>query len=75
MTKFLIALDLDGTTLNDQSRISLRTQRTLNKLAKMGNVVSIITGRPFRISHQYYFVGQLLGLYVQVEDTSVGIDD
>lgn len=54
MTKYLIALDLDGTTLNDQSRISLRTQRTLNKLAKMGNVVSIITGRPFRISHQYY---------------------
>lgn len=54
MTKYLIAVDLDGTTLNDHSQISLRTQRTLNKLAKLGNVVSIITGRPFRISHQFY---------------------
>ncbi len=54
MSKYLIAIDLDGTTLNDQSQISLRTQRTLDKLAHLGNVVSIITGRPFRISHQFY---------------------
>lgn len=54
MSKYLIALDLDGTTLNDLSQISWQTKQTIDQLAQLGNVVSIITGRPFRISHQFY---------------------
>lgn len=54
MTQKLIAIDLDGTTLNNQSMISTKTQSVLTQLQKMGHIVSIATGRPFRTSRQYY---------------------
>lgn len=50
----LIALDLDGTTLNDDSEISLKTRQTLDRLRKDGHIVSIVTGRPYRNSYYYY---------------------
>lgn len=50
----LIALDLDGTTLNDHSIISEKTKNTLSRLRKEGHIVSIATGRPYRNSHYYY---------------------
>ena len=54
MDKKLIALDLDGTTLNNQSIITPRTESILNSLQKQGHIVSIATGRPYRNSHFYY---------------------
>lgn len=54
MNKKLIALDLDGTTLNNQSLISEKTTAVLTKLKQAGHIVSIATGRPYRSSRQYY---------------------
>lgn len=52
--KKLIAIDLDGTTLNAQSLISPKTEQTLKKAIDNGHYVSIATGRPYRMSHQFY---------------------
>ena len=54
MQRHLIALDLDGTTLNNQSKLSEKTIRTLNALQKEGHIVTIVTGRPYLISHHIY---------------------
>lgn len=50
----LIALDLDGTTLNDHSVLTKRTEQTLRTLRDKGHIISIATGRPFRNSKVYY---------------------
>lgn len=55
MSKKLIALDLDGTTLNNQSKITPKTVAVLQRAAQAGNMVAIATGRPNRISENYYF--------------------
>ncbi|RSK26436.1 HAD family phosphatase [Bacillus sp. HMF5848] len=52
--KHLIALDLDGTLLTDEKKISSRTKETIFKLKEQGHVVCIATGRPFRSSSMYY---------------------
>lgn len=54
MTKKLIAIDLDGTTLNSQSLISQRTASVLKKATEAGHYVSIATGRPYRMSAHFY---------------------
>ncbi|KRL04214.1 Cof-type HAD-IIB family hydrolase [Liquorilactobacillus oeni] len=54
MEQKLIALDLDGTTLNEHSQISTRTRQVLQKASKAGHIVSIVTGRPYRISKDIY---------------------
>lgn len=54
MSKKLIALDLDGTTLNSASLISERTVQVLQKARDKGHIVSIATGRPYRMSAHYY---------------------
>ncbi|GEK27702.1 Cof-type HAD-IIB family hydrolase [Furfurilactobacillus siliginis] len=54
MQRKLIAIDLDGTTLNRQSQISDRTKQVLQQAVAAGHIVSIVTGRPYRISKQYY---------------------
>ncbi len=54
MTKKLIAIDLDGTTLNSHSLISPRTASVLKKATAAGHYVSIATGRPYRMSAQFY---------------------
>ncbi len=59
MTQKLIAIDLDGTTLNAQSLITPKTKAVLQETVKAGHIVSIATGRPFRMSEQFY---QELGL-------------
>ena len=43
----LIALDLDGTTLNSAKRISERTCVALETAAKQGVHIVVATGRPF----------------------------
>lgn len=52
--KHLIALDLDGTTLTDDKKISDKTKRVLKKAQDEGHFVMIATGRPFRSSESYY---------------------
>ncbi|UUX34110.1 Cof-type HAD-IIB family hydrolase [Fundicoccus culcitae] len=54
MQQHLIAIDLDGTTLNNQSKLSELTIRTLRQLNELGHLVSIVTGRPYRNSEQIY---------------------
>lgn len=54
MNQHLIAIDLDGTTLNNQSQLTPETIRTLRAAAKEGHIVSIITGRPYRIAQRIY---------------------
>lgn len=52
--KKLIALDLDGTTLNQESQISEKTFTTLRRAMADGHKVVIATGRPYRMSDQFY---------------------
>ncbi|EKU94224.1 Phosphatase YidA [Alloiococcus otitis] len=59
MNQKLIAIDLDGTTLNTQQKISKRTIRVIKALQEAGHLVTIVTGRPYRTSFNYY---QDLGL-------------
>lgn len=50
----LIAIDLDGTLLNDDKKISERNKATLQKAREHGHLVVISTGRPYRASNLYY---------------------
>lgn len=54
MQQKLIAIDLDGTTLNNKSQLSRLTIQTLQLLSEQGHLVSIVTGRPFRNSSDIY---------------------
>ena len=60
MTKKIIAVDLDGTLLNSDSQISDFTKETIKKVAEKGHQVIITTGRPYRMSKDFY---RELGLY------------
>lgn len=52
--RYLIAVDLDGTLLTDDKRISTYTKLTIQKLKDMGHYVVIATGRSNRMSILYY---------------------
>ncbi|GIO24434.1 HAD family hydrolase [Oceanobacillus sp. J11TS1] len=52
--KHLIALDLDGTLLSDDKKISAKNKQTINQAMEEGHIVVIATGRPGRASIQYY---------------------
>ncbi|XXM73905.1 Cof-type HAD-IIB family hydrolase [Lysinibacillus sphaericus] len=52
--KHLIVLDLDGTLLTDEKKISSKTLHTLTEARKQGHEVMIATGRPYRASEIYY---------------------
>lgn len=54
MNQKLITLDLDGTTLNSNSQLSSRTIKTINKASEAGHIVSIVTGRPYRMARDIY---------------------
>lgn len=54
MKQHLIVLDLDGTLLTDDQKISEKTKNTLFKAKEAGHQVMIATGRPFRASQLYY---------------------
>nr|WP_290123364.1 HAD hydrolase family protein [Lentilactobacillus otakiensis] len=45
---------MDGTTLNDDSQISPQTAETIRAAARQGYIVSIVTGRPNRLSENFY---------------------
>lgn len=46
--KYLIAIDLDGTLLNNKSKISLSNKLFLRKLDKLGHKIILASGRPSR---------------------------
>lgn len=54
MKRKLIAIDLDGTTLNNQSQITQETHEVIQKIIKQGHIVSIATGRSYRTSSHFY---------------------
>ena len=45
---------MDGTTLNNQSKLTPTTIKTLQTLSRQGHLVSIVTGRPYLISGHLY---------------------
>lgn len=50
MSSYLICLDLDGTLLNDDKKITPYTKKVLTTLQKQGHKLMIATGRPYRAS-------------------------
>lgn len=54
MKQHLIALDLDGTLLTDEKKISQKTKEIVQKAMDQGHIVVIATGRPHRASIDYY---------------------
>lgn len=54
MEKYLITLDLDGTLLNNSSKISQETKAYIKKLKENGHKILIATGRPYRGAKPIY---------------------
>ena len=52
--KHLIAIDLDGTLLNNDKKISTNSSTVLTHLIEQGHIVVIATGRSNRMSILYY---------------------
>lgn len=52
--RYLIAIDLDSTLLDDDKKISEKTKKHLKDLENDGNVIVIATGRPLRAAKPYY---------------------
>ncbi|SJZ52505.1 hypothetical protein SAMN02745116_00622 [Pilibacter termitis] len=52
--KKLIAIDLDGTALNSDSKLSKKTIQSLKRVSEKGHFVSIVTGRPYRLAIDFY---------------------
>lgn len=52
--RYLIALDLDGTLLTDNKKISPFNKKIIQQLMEEGHIVVIATGRPHRASIMYY---------------------
>lgn len=50
----LIAIDLDGTLLTDDKKISVQNKLAIQQAIADGHIVVIATGRPQRASIQYY---------------------
>lgn len=59
MKRKLIGIDLDHTTLNEAGMVSKYTRETLQSAQAAGHIISIITGRPPRLTNAIY---QDLGL-------------
>ena len=54
MTQKMIAVDLDGTLLNGESKLSDFTKDTIKQISKKGHHVVIATGRPYRMAKDFY---------------------
>lgn len=54
MKKKIIAIDLDGTLLNNDSQLSTYTISTIKKVREAGHTVLIATGRPYRMAENFY---------------------
>ncbi len=62
--KFLLVFDLDGTLLTSKQTIAPKTKKLLQELSKVGNIVTIASGRPPRSVHQYHAMLGLEGPYI-----------
>ena len=62
MTKKMIAVDLDGTLLNGESKLSDFTKETIKKISKKGHHVVIATGRPYRMRTKIFMTNLNLRL-------------
>lgn len=60
MKRILISLDLDGTILNQKSRLPFFTKKYLQRCIKKGHVILLNTGRPFTGALPIY---KEIGLY------------
>jgi Cof subfamily protein (haloacid dehalogenase superfamily) len=54
MARKLIGIDLDFTTLNNDGQVSPLTKEVLQRVQNEGHIVSIVTGRPARLSTDIY---------------------
>ncbi|WP_025724482.1 HAD family hydrolase [Acholeplasma granularum] len=54
MEKHLIAIDLDGTLLNDDSKVPQKNKEVIKKLVEKGHMVVLATGRPFHATIDIY---------------------
>ncbi|MFA7416914.1 MAG: Cof-type HAD-IIB family hydrolase [Acholeplasma sp.] len=54
MEKHLIAIDLDGTLLNNDSKIPPKNKAVIQKLIQKGHLVVLATGRPFHATIDIY---------------------
>ena len=54
MKRYLIALDMDGTLLNDEKDITPLTKKALITLKNMGHKIVFASGRPYRTMLRYY---------------------
>ncbi len=52
--KHLVLLDLDGTTLYDWQTLTQETIDVIHQLNKLGHIICIATGRPYRSSKIFY---------------------
>lgn len=52
--RLLIAVDMDGTLLNNDKDIMPRTKRLLKRLSRQGHLVVLASGRPSRALYRYY---------------------
>lgn len=59
----LVALDLDGTLLDDEQRMSARVQRVLGRAAASGVTLTLASGRPFASIRPWV---DLLGIHAPV---------
>ncbi len=55
MEKHLIAIDLDGTLLDSNSKISEENINTIKKVSELGHMVVLATGRPYHATIDYYY--------------------
>ncbi|KXT73570.1 Hydrolase (HAD superfamily) [Streptococcus sp. DD10] len=54
MSKKIIALDLDGTLLNSEGKVSTTSKNVLKQVEKQGHLIVITTGRPYRMAEPIY---------------------
>lgn len=54
MTPAIIAIDLDGTLLNEDSQLTAYTVETIHRIRQIGHQVIIVTGRPYRMAKDFY---------------------
>ncbi|MDW8372651.1 MAG: Cof-type HAD-IIB family hydrolase [Planctomycetota bacterium] len=54
MAQALIALDLDGTLLDEASRLPAGHERTVQELRRAGHAVALVTGRPLLITEGWW---------------------
>ncbi|MDR0298757.1 MAG: Cof-type HAD-IIB family hydrolase [Streptococcaceae bacterium] len=53
-SKKIIAVDLDGTTLTSESKITDYTKEVFHEVQKKGHLIVIATGRPYRLAIDIY---------------------